>query len=252
MLTNYINNTIFRYGKSFNTHDLIKVVAIIIMIIDHVGYYLMDDNPWFRMVGRIGLPMWYFLIGYVNKLRINYFLIAYGIILSLTGSYINQKIWFDILLNFIVYQALLHYFPVEKISTLWRSVFFLILLPINFLIYGHVEYGILGIYFIYSSRMVAINDPQASFWFALAHFVFFIWQIMTFPSFLETKLLYSFAFLMFGVFFYLRYYKLKVLPCPKVFLGPLLFISRFSLHIYFYHLIILQALWVFYLHPKSF
>jgi hypothetical protein len=250
LVANYISNTLFRYGKSFNTHDLIKVIALFIMVIDHVGYYLMDDNPWFRMIGRMCAPMLYFLIGYVNKLRINYFLIAYGIILSFTGAYLYHRIWIDILITFIVYQALLHYFPVERISTLWRSIFFLLLLPINFLIYVHVEYGILGIYFLYSSRMAAIKDPQASFWFALTLFVYFIWQLMMFPSFFETSRLYSFAFLTLGVFFILRFYTLKTLPCPKVLLWPLLFISRYSLHIYFYHLIALQALWIFYLHPR--
>jgi len=220
------------------------------MVIDHVGYYLLDDNPWFRMLGRICAPMLYFLIGYVNKLRINYFLIGYGILLSISSGFIYQKVWFGILLNFIVYQALLHYFPVERISTLWRTVFFLLLLLINALIYGHVEYGILGIYFIYSARMVAIKDPQATLWLALAHIVFFIWQLLAFPSFMQTALLYSFALLTLGVFFLLRYYRLITVPCPPFLLRPLLVISRYSLHIYFYHLIILQLLWVFYIHPK--
>lgn len=242
--------TLYRYGKSFNTHDLIKVVAILIMVIDHVGYYLLGDNPWWRMVGRIGLPMWYFLIGYVNKLRINYFLIAYGMILSITGTFVYKTLWFDILLNFIAYQILLHFFPVERISTLWRAIFFVLLLPVNYLIYNHVEYGILGIYFIYSSRMIAINDPQASFWFGLSCLVFFIWQFLVFPAFFDTAILYTFAVLSVGVFYLLRNYTLKIVPCPKVLLWPLLVISRYSLHIYFYHLIILQFLWVFYIHHK--
>jgi hypothetical protein len=240
---------IYRYGKTFNTHDFIKVLAIVIMIIDHVGYYLMDDNPWFRMVGRIGLPMWYFLIGYVNKLKVNYFLIAYGIILSFTSSFVFQKIWFDILLNFIVYQALLHFYPIERISTFWRVVFFVLLLPVNWIIYPNVEYGILGIYFIYSARMIAIKDPQAPFWFAMANIVFFIWQLLYFPYFLQTELLYSFLFLTMAVYFLLLFYRQKELPCPQFLLFPLLVISRYSLHIYFYHLIILQFLWVFVL-PK--
>lgn len=242
-----IQQTVYRYGKSFNTHDFIKVLAIVIMIIDHVGDYLFPDNHWLRLIGRIGLPMWFFLIGYVNKLRMNKFLIVYGILLSCSGSFLYHKLWIDILLTFIVCQVLLHHFPVEGISTLWRWIFFLLLQIVNALLYSHVEYGALGIMFVYSSRMVAIKDPQAPFWFGMAHIVFFIWQIMAFPYLAQTTLLYSFAFLTLGVYLLLLYYQQKVLPCPKPLLFPLLLISRYSLHIYFYHLIFLQSLWYFWL-----
>ncbi|MBS0288390.1 MAG: hypothetical protein JSR17_13930 [Proteobacteria bacterium] len=245
-----IRENVYRYGKSFNTHDFIKVVAIFIMVIDHVGYYLLANDPWFRMIGRIGLPMWYFLIGYVNKLRINYFLIGYGIILSFTDTFLMQTVWFNVLLTFIVCQVLLHYFPVERISTLWRAIFFLLLLPINALLYSHVEYGVLGIFLVYSARMVAIKDPQAAFWLALAHLVFFVWQIIAFPYLIQPKLLYPFAFLTLGVYFLLLFYKQRVWSCPQFLLFPMLFISRYSLHIYFYHLIALQLIWVLYITQK--
>ncbi|HRE31734.1 MAG TPA: TraX family protein [Candidatus Berkiella sp.] len=72
-----IQQIVYRYGKSLNTHDFIKVLAIVIMVIDHVGDYVFPDNHWLRLIGRIGLPMWFFLIGYVNKLRMNKYLIVY-------------------------------------------------------------------------------------------------------------------------------------------------------------------------------
>lgn len=43
--------------------DLLKSLAVIIMVIDHMGAYFFPDL-WFRAVGRIGFPVWFFLAGY--------------------------------------------------------------------------------------------------------------------------------------------------------------------------------------------
>lgn len=37
--------------------DILKVIGIIIMIIDHIGYYLMPDNLWLRVIGRVAMPI---------------------------------------------------------------------------------------------------------------------------------------------------------------------------------------------------
>lgn len=50
--------------KDLTSYDLLKAAAVIIMIIDHMGYYLFLEEPWFRAIGRIGFPVWFFLIGY--------------------------------------------------------------------------------------------------------------------------------------------------------------------------------------------
>lgn len=37
--------------------DILKVIAIITMIIDHIGYYLLPDNLWLRVIGRVAMPI---------------------------------------------------------------------------------------------------------------------------------------------------------------------------------------------------
>lgn len=44
--------------------DLIKSFAVVIMIIDHLGVYFFPDELWWRAIGRIGFPVWFFLAGY--------------------------------------------------------------------------------------------------------------------------------------------------------------------------------------------
>lgn len=48
------------------SYDLLKALAVIIMITDHVGYFMFLDEPWFRAIGRIGFPVWFFLVGYAR------------------------------------------------------------------------------------------------------------------------------------------------------------------------------------------
>lgn len=52
---------------ALTSYDLLKALAVIIMIIDHSGYYLFLDEPWFRAIGRIGFPVWFFLVGYSRR-----------------------------------------------------------------------------------------------------------------------------------------------------------------------------------------
>jgi hypothetical protein len=49
------------------SYDLVKTFAIIIMIIDHIGLYLFPDAIEWRMVGRLCVPVWLFLIGYARS-----------------------------------------------------------------------------------------------------------------------------------------------------------------------------------------
>lgn len=49
------------------TYDVLKTLAIVLMIIDHIGAYFYPDENWFRVVGRMCVPMWFFLIGYARS-----------------------------------------------------------------------------------------------------------------------------------------------------------------------------------------
>jgi len=51
------------------THHLFKAFALVIMTIDHVGAFLYPDDLWWRAVGRIATPIWFFLVGYALVYR---------------------------------------------------------------------------------------------------------------------------------------------------------------------------------------
>lgn len=53
-----------RYGDTPNTYDALKALAIITMIIDHMGDYFFPHSEIFRVIGRMAFPCFLFLVGY--------------------------------------------------------------------------------------------------------------------------------------------------------------------------------------------
>lgn len=50
--------------RNVTSYDLLKTFAVIIMVIDHTGYYFFPEENWWRAIGRIGFPIWFFLAGH--------------------------------------------------------------------------------------------------------------------------------------------------------------------------------------------
>lgn len=51
---------------SLTSYDLLKSLAVILMVCDHMGYFFFPEEMWFRTLGRLCLPIWFFLIGYAK------------------------------------------------------------------------------------------------------------------------------------------------------------------------------------------
>jgi len=73
--------------KNMTSYDLLKTFAVITMIIDHVGYYFFPEQLEWRVVGRMSMPVWLFLVGYAKTRDIPEMLWMGGLIL-LAGNII--------------------------------------------------------------------------------------------------------------------------------------------------------------------
>jgi hypothetical protein len=237
-----------RYGHALNTHDLLKIIGIILMIIDHVGERFFPHNLWFRLLGRGAAPLFFFLVGYVNKLNISISLILYGVILSITGYFLNGHLWINILLNFILIQQILSFFQPERFNHFWRMVFFIAVMFLTCFTFTFLEYGLWGLLIAFSARLLAQKDPQGQYYLIGALFFYYLWESVIFGFISSETYCIVFAMLTLGLFYGLRSYRLRLIPCPSWLLPIGLVLSRYSLAIYFYHLIALQ-LYTLYLHP---
>ena len=50
-----------------NLYDRLKVLAVITMIIDHLGYYIFPEDLYLRLIGRIAFPIFLFLVGFYSN-----------------------------------------------------------------------------------------------------------------------------------------------------------------------------------------
>src|SRR5271169_5994459 len=63
--------------------DWLKTAAIILVAVDHFGYFFMDDDRWWSVFGRPAAPTFFFLMGYAQTRTVPLHWIWLGIILTL-------------------------------------------------------------------------------------------------------------------------------------------------------------------------
>ena len=211
------------------------------MVVDHIGFYLLDDNPWLRLVGRGAAPLFFFLIGYAGKLHISWELCLYGVVLSITGYVVNDFTQINILLSFILLHAALKYFPPQNLGTFTRLGIFVVCGAMTPFLYNYIEYGLLSIVIGYSARFIAVKENKADLWMIFALIIYYIWESLVFQFTSTPNMLYLFGFLILILFWIMTHYRPKTLNCPATLLMPALILSRYSLEVYFFHLIGLQA-----------
>lgn len=148
---------------------ILKLIALITMIIDHVGAVFFPFEPWFRIIGRISFPIFCFLLveGYFHtrdvrkyslRLLIFAFISEVPFDLAFSGRMEtgHQNIFFTLFLGLIAIYMVDVYFakkPVFGMSGLLLAMFLS-----EFL---RTDYGILGILYmlvIFALRKIA--EPQ--------------------------------------------------------------------------------------------
>lgn len=170
--------------------DIIKSVAVIIMVIDHMGAYFFPDMPWFRAIGRTGFPVWFFLAGYSagrgipNKLIIGAAILVAGDML-VGSSLLPLNALFTIIAIRLLIDPLMK--PViEKQMSIWVVALLLVfaIYPTN----AVIEYGAMGMItavFGYLVRKREIIQDEK----LITHYMFF--SLITFV--VLQQILFSFS-----------------------------------------------------------
>lgn len=135
------------------SYDLLKAAAVLLMIIDHLGYYFFPENNWLRVIGRFCVPMWFFLIGYAHSRHLGRDLLGSALVLSLSRFVFGMSIFpLNILWTIIAIRLVLD--PVMKRilkdEGSYRSLFWFVFVMIA--VFGTPlvlvsEYGIQGLVF---------------------------------------------------------------------------------------------------------
>ena len=131
-----------------NNADWLKTAAIIFVVVDHIGYFFIDDAQWWTAFGRIAAPIFFFLLGYAHSLTIPLRWISLGLVLTLLDSWNNYWTWVapNILFSLAFIRFARPYVLRRLQHDRWVSftVLILILLMVLPIIGDMVEYGAEG------------------------------------------------------------------------------------------------------------
>ncbi len=77
--------------KPIDLTDWLKTFAILFVVVDHVGLFFIEDDEWWRVVGRMAAPIFFFLIGFSRRESVPINWIVLGIILTVLDSCVDER-----------------------------------------------------------------------------------------------------------------------------------------------------------------
>ena len=136
--------------------DLLKTLALLLMVVDHVGYYFLPGDligtighpdMWWRVIGRWCVPIWFFLVGYSRSRDVSVWIWAAAAIITLHNVSIGLYVFaLNNLVTIILVRLMLDpvaRFALRNIFTLGAVVIVcLALFPMTDRV---TEYGTLGL-----------------------------------------------------------------------------------------------------------
>ncbi len=248
--------------RDLTSYDLLKALAVMLMIVDHVGYYFYPDDNWWRVAGRLCVPIWFFLIGYARSRDTGKRLwIGCSILLAANVPAGMSILPANIMATMLFVRMALDPFLKHALKSrrdFWAGIAFLFILAIPTSL--AVEYGTHALIMaIYGWVMRNKDDarvpgglPQQYLAFALISFVALQELFFGFSAPQFRVLALGITAVMTALYFFrpLTFPRLtKALPFPLT--GLLKIMGRRTLEIYVLHLLLLKLMGVM-LEPERF
>ncbi len=245
--------------KTFITaYDYLKIIAVVMMIIDHVGAYLYPDEMMLRVIGRLCVPIWLFLIGYARSRTIDKVLIASALILTITDTFVTHSfhplnILFAIILIRLTLTPIMRWIGNSENKLILVTAICFILTPVT---RPYIDYGTMAFALAMAGYLVRngfnAHDKHAALapplFTAITIVLYCITQILNFDfSIVQHAVLWLGSV---GIFYLLAIYfpprstgTLPVTaPNSPALRGMISFIGHHTLVIYVIHLLILYGI----------
>lgn len=237
--------------QDLTTIDYMKATAIVLMVIDHVGWLLFPEIDWLRVLGRMCVPLWFFLIGYARARDVPGRWLVAGLILMAASMLVGIP---PIPLSVLFTMALIRL----TIDPFWRFVaqkpvyFWWIIILLGFFGYATdmlLEYGTMGFLLALNGYVVRYREevaeklgaqiPQQLMIVSLV--IFGAIECLKFGFPLLQSMVVAAGFI--GLYFVMQGFAVKTLPGTGAGAqAPLVrFLGRYTLEIYVIHLLILKG-----------
>lgn len=235
-----------RYGSELNTHDVIKCIAILTMVIDHIGFFFFLGDNWWRVPGRMAAPIFFFLVGYSPSRRLRKELWILGFLMVIADLSMSQPLLpLNILFSILCCQFFLQ--VIKKTDADYGGFFFLAIamlvlhLPLMFIIeYGAIGFAftIVGHYYRWHSEN---NLAPTALVFSMIFYMFAMSSGFNFTSMQNSTMLFEMIVLAL-VFKHFIHRDVAVPDKAKFIANACMFIGRNSLYIYVVHYLLFEVI----------
>lgn len=241
--------------RAFDTWDVLKIVAMLLMFVDHAGNYVFNDDAsqyYLRAVGRGAAPIFLFLAGYAKSYRFSWELLWLAVALTVFEWWFFWHIeTLNILFSILASRAIFQWFEVRG-RIIKRPVEWYVAGCALFVLAAVVDYGSLGFLIALAGYMRRHKEAYAPAlrlglsWLMLATFAAFQIKFFSMPidPFISSGV-------MVFVFAWCMHFEVKEVAArlPGVLRHGLQLFSRYSGYIYVAHLVALM--WITGVAPYS-
>lgn len=251
--------------KELTSYDLLKALAVILMIVDHIGFHFYPEEMWFRVIGRWCVPIWFFLVGYARTEEITRPLVIGAVVVGASAMIMGQYLLpLNILFSIIVMRwARRGVFARSFYSAETLRGMFLILLFMTLPTIAVFEYGAIAMMFVMCGHMLRNKDyiyrriepHYVKLFYVLTFFMFALLQGVSFPVLSNAQALSLFAgFVVVG--WILWFFRPQTYPGARdyvagSFIALFQFLGRRTLEIYVVH-VVLFRITAAYLYPEKY
>lgn len=232
-----------QFGDTLTSYDLIKSLAIVLMMIDHVGAYFFPDDDLWRIIGRLCVPIWFFLIGYSPSRAIpKDWVIGALVLVGTTWIFEDRVFALHILVTMILLRLTLDFFaPLFLKNMPCFLIGAVACAALAFFTAGYVEYGTLAIPLAMYGLVMRTGGGMPGH-ALVTLLVFVVTQIIMFGFTVGD----SYVFMALAPLSFWLCYRFKPrvfsINLPDFLRFPLQLAGRRTLEIYVIHLALLQAL----------
>jgi hypothetical protein len=226
--------------RAFNSYDAWKCFALVAMTIDHVGYYWITDEELWRMVGRLAMPVFAFLLGYNSSYRGRPELSMVAACVSIAelarGKVYGQNILWTL--------AIVRWAMRVTTTDFWKRRM-VVVIPLSILFYPvtdlFVEYGTLALLWAIVGRLVREGEGSAARYYYLAS-AYILSVLIAWDIFVRTTSYGIAMALALGLLsFYLLRFTVRPVALPRILATPLIFLSQNALYYYAIHVVVIGA-----------
>lgn len=251
--------------RELTSYDLLKALALILMLCDHVGHHFYPDEMWFRAVGRLCLPIWFFLIGYSKTTEMTRILWGGAVIVFASALISGQLLLpINILFTILIIRYLRDgmgyrtFSSPEALRGMFLILFFMTFPTAIFFEYGTAAFMLALIGYLVRHK-VDIKEKIKEKYLVLYTFLtllsFFLMQGISMPSLSVNQALFMLGgFTVIGLILW-RFKPVVYTDAEKVmsrsFIRGFQFMGRRTLEIYVVHLVLLRFICM-YLYPDKY